>query len=96
MIRAVEADFDIQYSLRLEVEGHKVNILPLRIEAYGSEWEPLESTDCTKIETYFIDTLGRFCYPKPYRGPLVNLQRDRRDPKEQSEMLLRFYEGKSS
>ena len=66
-----------------KVEGHKVNILPLHIE----------STDCTKIETYFIDTLGRFCYPKPYRGPLVNLQRDRRDPKERSEMLLRFYEG---
>ena len=44
------------------------------------------------METYFIDTLGRFCYPAPYRGPLVNLQRDRRDPKEQSENLLRFYE----
>ena len=56
------------------------------------------------METYFIDTLGRFCYPAPYRGPLVNLQRDRRDPKEQSEnlwfpnklclfeKLLRFYE----
>ena len=52
----------------------------------------LESSDCTKMETYFIDTLGRFCYPAPYRGPLVNLQRDRRDPKEQSENLLRFYE----
>ena len=61
-----------------KVEGHKVNILPLR----------MESTDCTKLETYFIDTLGRFCYPKPYRGPLVNLQRDRRDPKE----ISRFYE----
>ena len=44
------------------------------------------------METYFIDTLGRFCYTAPYRGPLVNLQRDRRDPKEQSEKLLRFYE----
>ena len=65
-----------------KVEGHKVNILPLR----------MESTDCTKLETYFIDTLGRFCYSKPYRGPLVNLQRDSRDPKEQSEMRLRFYE----
>ena len=60
-----------------KVEGHKVNILPLR----------LESSDCTKMETYFIDTLGRFCYPAPYRGPLVNLQRDRRDSKEQSENL---------
>jgi len=66
-----------------KVEGYKVNILPLR----------LESNDCKTIETYFIDTLGRFCYPAPYGGPLVNLQRDRRDPKEQSEMLLRFYEG---
>ena len=65
-----------------KVEEHKVNILPLR----------LESNDCTKMETYFIDTLGRFCYPAPYRGPLVNLQRDRRDPKEQSAKLLRFYE----
>ena len=44
------------------------------------------------METYFIDTLGRFCYPAPYQGPLVNLRRDRRDPKERSEEASLFYE----
>ena len=52
------------HTIMKKAEGYKVHILPLR----------LESSDCTKMETYFIDTLGRFCYPAPYRGPLVNLE----------------------
>ena len=44
------------------------------------------------METYFIDTIGRFCYPAPYRGPLVKLQWDRRDTKERSEASSLFYE----
>jgi len=65
-----------------KVEGYKVNILPLR----------LESNDCKTMETYFIDRMGRFCFPEPYQGPLVNIQRDHRDPHERSEESLRFYE----
>ena len=42
------------------------------------------------METYFINTLGRLCYPKPHQGPLVNIQRDRRDPREMSETRLCF------
>lgn len=64
-----------------KVEGYKVNILPLR----------LESNDCKTIETYFIDRMGRFCFPEPYQGPLVNIRRDHRDPHERSEESLRFY-----
>ena len=65
-----------------KVEGHKVNILPLR----------LESNDCKTMETYFIDRMGRFCFTEPYRGPLVNIQRDCRDPHERSQGALRMYE----
>ena len=65
-----------------KVEGHKVNILPLR----------LESNDCKTMETYFIDRMGRFCSPEPYQGCLVNIQRDRRDPHERGEGALRMYE----
>ena len=65
-----------------KVGDYKVHILPLR----------LESNHCKTMETYFIDTTGRFCFPKPYQGPLVNIQRDHRDPHERSEESLRFYE----
>ena len=65
-----------------KVEDYKVHILPLRLEA----------NHCKTMETYFIDNTGRFCFPKPYQGPLVNIRRDHRDPHERSEETLRFYE----
>ena len=65
-----------------KVEDYKVRILPLRLEA----------NHCKTMETYFIDNTGRFCFPKPYQGPLVNIRRDHRDPHERSEESLRFYE----
>lgn len=65
-----------------KAKGSKVHILPLRLEA----------NDCKIMETYFIDTIGRFCCLEPYQGPLVNLQRDRRDSKERSEASSLFYE----
>ena len=65
-----------------KAKGSKVHILPLRLEA----------NDCKIMETYFIDTIGRFCCLEPYQGPLVNLQRDRRDTQERSEATSLFYE----
>ena len=59
-----------------------MHILPIR----------LEGKPCNDIEIYFIDILGRFCLPEAYQGPLVNFNRDFRDPEQQREQSLQYYE----
>lgn len=60
----------------------EVHILPIR----------LEGKPCNEIEIYFIDILGRFCIPARYQGPLVNFNRDFRDPEQQRKLKLQYYE----